>query len=215
MWRSVYADIRKLRSLSVLLLLGAMLLSTGCVTTKSGAFTKADEQKALEASLQLARSYIGDRNWDAAKRHLKNALEIDENNGEVHEALALVFQSSGEVELAEHHYERAMRLSGNQSRIRMNYAAFLYNQQRYDEAERLLEQVVEDVLYEHRASAFISLGRVRMRLEEYDEAQQAFRAAESEIMRAVTKGVIHKNTAARKVSRLAKRVKALEAGAGA
>ncbi|MEM6913400.1 MAG: 30S ribosomal protein S20 [Pseudomonadota bacterium] len=41
------------------------------------------------------------------------------------------------------------------------------------------------------------------------EAQAALRSAESEIMRAVSKGVIHKNTASRKVSRLSKRVKAL------
>lgn len=39
----------------------------------------------------------------------------------------------------------------------------------------------------------------------------AFKAAEPEIMRAVTKGVIHKNTASRKVSRLAARVRKLSA----
>jgi small subunit ribosomal protein S20 len=36
----------------------------------------------------------------------------------------------------------------------------------------------------------------------------ALRQAEAEIMRGVTKGVMHKNTASRKVSRLSKRVKA-------
>ncbi|MBL0934522.1 30S ribosomal protein S20 [Aliihoeflea sp. 40Bstr573] len=42
-------------------------------------------------------------------------------------------------------------------------------------------------------------------------AQEAFRAAQPELMRAASKGVFHKNTASRKVSRLANRVKALEA----
>jgi small subunit ribosomal protein S20 len=37
-------------------------------------------------------------------------------------------------------------------------------------------------------------------------AQAALKAAEPEIMRGVTKGVLHKNTGARKVSRLTKRV---------
>ena len=37
-------------------------------------------------------------------------------------------------------------------------------------------------------------------------AQAALKAAEPEIMRGVTKGVVHKNTGARKVSRLNKRV---------
>jgi small subunit ribosomal protein S20 len=42
-------------------------------------------------------------------------------------------------------------------------------------------------------------------------AKQAFTAAESELMRAVSKGVLHKNTGSRKVSRLAARLKKLSA----
>lgn len=42
-------------------------------------------------------------------------------------------------------------------------------------------------------------------------AQAAFTAAQPELMRAATKGVLHRNTASRKVSRLAQRVKALSA----
>ncbi|MEP9369159.1 30S ribosomal protein S20 [Xanthobacter sp. VNH20] len=42
-------------------------------------------------------------------------------------------------------------------------------------------------------------------------ATAAFKVAEPEIMRAVTKGVLHKNTASRKVSRLAARVSKLSA----
>ena len=40
-------------------------------------------------------------------------------------------------------------------------------------------------------------------------ATTALRAAQPELMRGVTKGIFHKNTASRKVSRLASRVKAL------
>ncbi|MFU1478136.1 30S ribosomal protein S20 [Roseovarius sp. C7] len=42
-----------------------------------------------------------------------------------------------------------------------------------------------------------------------DAAQSALRAAQPELMRGVTKGVFHKNTASRKISRLSARVKAL------
>jgi small subunit ribosomal protein S20 len=41
-------------------------------------------------------------------------------------------------------------------------------------------------------------------------ASAALKAAEPELMRAVGKGVFHKNTAARKISRLSRRVKALK-----
>ena len=40
-------------------------------------------------------------------------------------------------------------------------------------------------------------------------AQDALKAAQPEIMRGVTKGVMHKNTASRKISRLSARVKGM------
>ena len=40
-------------------------------------------------------------------------------------------------------------------------------------------------------------------------AAEALKTAQPELMRGVTKGVLHKNTAARKMSRLAARVKAI------
>ncbi len=40
-------------------------------------------------------------------------------------------------------------------------------------------------------------------------ASEALRAAQPEVMRGAQKGILHKNTASRKVSRLAKRIKGL------
>ncbi len=45
---------------------------------------------------------------------------------------------------------------------------------------------------------------------EKDAATAALQEAQPELMRGVTKGVLHKNTASRKMSRLAARVKALK-----
>jgi len=42
-------------------------------------------------------------------------------------------------------------------------------------------------------------------------AAEAFKAAQPELHRAVAKGVVHKNTAARKLSRLSARIKSLRA----
>ncbi len=44
-----------------------------------------------------------------------------------------------------------------------------------------------------------------------DAAATAWAAAQPELMRGITKGVLHKNTASRKMSRLTSRVKALVA----
>ncbi len=44
-------------------------------------------------------------------------------------------------------------------------------------------------------------------------ARTALAQAEPEVMRAANKGVLHRNTASRKISRLAQRVKAMSSGA--
>ncbi len=44
-------------------------------------------------------------------------------------------------------------------------------------------------------------------------ADTALRVAQPEIMRSASKGIIHKNTAARKISRLSARIRALDAAA--
>ena len=43
-----------------------------------------------------------------------------------------------------------------------------------------------------------------------DKAQEAFKTAMPELQRGVSKGLIHKNTAARKLSRLSKKIKNLK-----
>ncbi|KAF0675948.1 30S ribosomal protein S20 [Profundibacterium mesophilum] len=42
-----------------------------------------------------------------------------------------------------------------------------------------------------------------------EKAKSALQAAQPELMRGVSKGIVHKNTASRKISRLSSRVKAL------
>lgn len=162
--------------LSTVLTLGVALLLAACVTTKTGGYTdKTDQNKAFETSLQLARSYIAQGNWDQAKRHLQFAESVDENNPDTLEALALVFQNTGELETAEQYYRRAIKQVPDRVRIRNNYAAFLFAQQRYAKAAEQLEIVAQDLLYEHRAQAFVSLGRSYLQLDELSKAEDAFR----------------------------------------
>ncbi len=161
-----------------LAVLGLGLLLSACVTQSESVFdSDPSPEDALKARVELARSYIGDGNWDDAKRNLKLAQEIDPKSPEVAEAFALVYQSTGEYELAEESFKRALSLKRDFSRARNNYAAFLYDQGRMQEAESQLEIVIRDTLYESRPRAFINLGLVRVQLDKDDEAREAFTRA--------------------------------------
>ncbi len=80
----------------------------------------------------------------------------------------------------------------SKKRARQNEARFSVNKARRSRIRTFLRKVEEAI-----ASG------------DKDAAVAALRSAQPELMRGVTKGVVHKNTASRKVSRLAARVKSI------
>lgn len=74
-------------------------------------------------------------------------------------------------------------------RVRRNDRRAVINQMRRSRIRRFVRKVEEAI-----ASG------------DQDSARAALQAAQPEIMRGVTKGVLHRNTASRKVSRLTRRV---------
>ena len=61
-----------------------------------------------------------------------------------------------------------------------------------------------------RIRTFIKNVELALQAGEAGQAQEALKAAQPEIMRGVAKGIFHKNTVARKVSRLSQRIKTLK-----
>ena len=59
-----------------------------------------------------------------------------------------------------------------------------------------------------RIRTFIKKVETALAAGDADAAREALRVAQPEIQRGVTRGVLHRNTASRKISRLAARVKA-------
>ena len=60
-----------------------------------------------------------------------------------------------------------------------------------------------------RMRTFVKKVETAIASQNKDEARQALQEAQPEIHRSVTKGILHRNTAARKLSRLSARIKAL------
>ncbi|PIV72906.1 MAG: 30S ribosomal protein S20 [Rhodobacteraceae bacterium CG17_big_fil_post_rev_8_21_14_2_50_65_11] len=82
----------------------------------------------------------------------------------------------------------------SKKRARQNESRFAINKARRSRIRTYLRKVEEAI-----ASG------------DQDAAKAALREAQPELMRGVTKGVLHKNTVARKISRLSSRVKAMAA----
>ena len=80
----------------------------------------------------------------------------------------------------------------SKKRARQNEARYAVNKARRSRIRTYLRKVEEAIASGDQAAA-----------------AEALKAAQPELMRGVTKGTMHKNTASRKVSRLASRVKQL------
>jgi len=62
-----------------------------------------------------------------------------------------------------------------------------------------------------RIRTFVKKVELAIQSGDKDAAEAAFKAAQPEMQRGVTKGVLHKNTVARKLSRLSGRIKSIGA----
>jgi small subunit ribosomal protein S20 len=80
-------------------------------------------------------------------------------------------------------------------------------------AEKRIRQIVKRTATNRarisRVRTFVKKVEVAIAAGSKEAAQSAFQLAQPELHRAITKGVLHKNTVSRKLSRLATRINAL------
>ena len=121
-----------LRAALLLVLTG---LLAGCVSSGTVDPLKTDQgrREARDAYIQLGIGYLQQGAAGRAKTPLRKALEIDPRSADAHAALALVFQTEMENDLADKHYREALS-ARKDARILNNYGSFLFEQKRYAEA---------------------------------------------------------------------------------
>lgn len=168
----------RMRKFAYISMICAIALLSSCVTTTTGGFNvEPSEEQALESFIQLAVAYYDENDLTNARRHVNNALELDSRNADALNVLALIFQQEGDLDLADQNFRRAINYDRDNSRVRNNYAALLFSQDRYDDAYEQLERVTQDTAYEGRAIAFENLSRSALRLGRISDAEFAFRRA--------------------------------------
>ncbi len=154
------------------------LLLVSCVTETTGGFNvERSDSVALDNYLQLAVGYLEGGDLANSKRHLANAAGIDNNNSDVYAIWGLVYAREGEPELANDNIQLSLRINPANSKARNNYSAFLFANNRFEDAYQQLERVVQDVEYPGRPQAFENLGLAALRLDRTAEAESAFNRA--------------------------------------
>jgi len=162
-------------------LLIAVLISglLGCVSSTETKRRAADPQEAFSRHIKLAMQYIGSKNRDLARVHLQKAARFEsrDRRAKLHNGYGLLYQMEQETALAEKHFRKAVSSDKTDSTARYNFAAFLYNQGRFDEARQQMQRVSADLSYERRPQALYILGLAQRQIGQQAEALRSFEKA--------------------------------------
>jgi len=149
-------------------------VALGCATT-SGARTPEAERSYRE--FQLAASLRDEGQTPAAIEHLREAIDLDQNNAEAHLLLGFIQMERRDYQNAEEHLSTAIKLLEKQKRggatlaeARNIFGLCLIELERYDEALLVLRQSATDELNTAPHLAWGNLGLAQFRLGEYEEA---------------------------------------------
>lgn len=176
--KTMSTNVQSVYRLLAVVCVALQLFFSGCVTTEESAFAaKASKEKATEKEIDIALAYLGKNQPEIAIKRLSEVAKSAPDSARVYEVLGIAFQQTGEFELAEENFRKALRLDASYTRGRSNYAAFLYSQQRFRDSCDEYEKVIDDVYYENRSLAFLNLGQCSVQLERWDNAENAFKRA--------------------------------------
>ncbi|MDP6374296.1 MAG: type IV pilus biogenesis/stability protein PilW [Pseudomonadales bacterium] len=158
---------------------GCLLISIvflgGCVTEITGGLPPPlPAEDRIKANLDLARGYLGKRDWIRARAPLDRALGIDPRSVETLVLFGVLYESQGDPGLAEEHYRRALEEDPGNSQALNNFGAYLYRQARFEEALTLLRRLVGNTQYRMRAQAYENLGLAELAAGDPSAAESAF-----------------------------------------
>lgn len=150
-----------------------VLLLAGCAGLPSG----APRSEVVDNHVRLGLAYLKEGNREAARRHLLRAIDLDPRSAEANHGMALLLVADTEYELADEHFRRALAARPDFTSARNNYAVFLYERGKLEEAYRQYKRASEDLGYSGRPQVFHGLGVVAARLGRREEARAAWEKA--------------------------------------
>lgn len=162
-------------SRSLLVLGFACAALAGCAGT--GSRTSSSSEVA-QANLDLGVAYLRQNRPDLAVDFLERALRADPRSAGAHNALALAHDALENLDEAEDHYRRAVRLAPSDPIIANSYAVFLCRRlNRWDDAEPHFQRAISSPRYATPVAALSNAAYCARNAGELDRAEEYFRDA--------------------------------------
>lgn len=121
-----------------------LLPLAACVTVTEG---PTQNEKASKINVSLGVGYYQQGNLEMANEKLLKALRQDPDSSQAHHAYAVLQNRLLEKEEAEVHFRRAIALDSKNSEAFTNFGAFLCNDGKIEESEKMFLNAVDNPLY--------------------------------------------------------------------
>jgi len=152
------------------------LLLVGCVTTGPD-LDDAKRAQLVSTNVQLANGYLQRGQLDFAKEKLDKALELDADNSQANNMMAVLQWRFKDYDSAEEHFRRAVREDQKNAEAQNNFGAFLCERNRVDEAEKWFRKAVANPLYKTPAAAYENAALCFFKVKAFGKAESNFREA--------------------------------------
>ncbi|MDF1764637.1 MAG: tetratricopeptide repeat protein [Oleibacter sp.] len=161
--------------LRYLVVMIAVVFLNACVTTTDSRLSKkASPEKAVENYTQLGLGYLQRGRPDWARERLHKALEIDPDDPAANDAMGLVWQTEGELDLAEEFFKKALKEKSDFVTARHHLGRLYMQTGRFKEAVQPLETAANDRYFNNRVEAYSDLALNYYRMDMPEQAITAY-----------------------------------------
>ncbi len=158
-----------------MLILVALLLNA-CASSDHKKQEKSDHEIA-ENYLQMGVGYMELGKNRIALQRLQHALQLDEDNSEIHNALGVLYQNLGDAKRAEQYFGQSLDLNPDNVSAKNNYGRFLCDQGLYDKAMVYLNEALAAPMNTRKWFALTNIGICKYNRNETGVAERYLREA--------------------------------------
>lgn len=151
-----------------LALLVLVLSVTACTTVQED--EESNNRKAAETNTALGQGYMQRGQYEIALEKLKRAVAFDSAYAPARTVLAILYETIGELDLAEKEYAAAAKIDPGDGDINNNYGAFLCSIGKGNEAYPYFQKAVKDPFYSTPEIAFANAGKCALAQGDLDKA---------------------------------------------
>jgi type IV pilus assembly protein PilF len=155
----------------------AVVMLVGCNSAKRSEAYDKQNTRTAKINVQLGLAYLEQHNIRRAKQKLLLAVDEAPSSPEAWYSLAYFYEATGNHELADKYYLKAIRIAPKRGDSQNNYGTFLCRTKHYQEAIQHFLIAVHDNNYLNPADAYENAGLCALTIPDKKLAAEYFRRA--------------------------------------